>query len=73
MLKITVACIISFIFFGWLPIAVGTFEAADAVICGIMGIIIALAGFGIYEIKLLRKEIRALKTKNEKREEQQKE
>ncbi|MBQ8503016.1 MAG: hypothetical protein IJ491_01930 [Clostridia bacterium] len=63
MWKILIGCIASFLFFGWLPIAVGTYEIVDAVIGGILGIVIALIGFAIYEIKALREEIGALRKK----------
>lgn len=66
MWKIVAGSIASFLFFGWLPIAFGTFEIVDAVIGGILGIIIAFIGFAIYEIKSLREEISVLNKKLEK-------
>ncbi len=68
MWKILIGSVAGFLFFGWLPIAFGTFEIVDAVIGGTLGIIIALLGFGIYEIKSLREEIGIFYKKLEKEE-----
>lgn len=72
MLKIIIWCIISFAFFGWLPVFVGTFEATDIVLGGTMGIIIALLSFAIYEIRLLRKKMELLNQNDDKKDEQAK-
>ena len=65
-MKYFLGCLAGFLFFGYLPILVGTFDAIDAVLGGILGIIIALFSFGIYEIKLLRQSIEAISHKKEK-------
>ena len=65
-MKYFFGCLAGFLFFGWLPILVGTFDAVDAVIGGILGVIIALLAFGIYEIKMLRQSVETFADKDEK-------
>lgn len=68
MSKIIIGCVLSFLFFGWLPIFVGTFEASDAVLGGILGIIIALLSFAIHELRLLRNEMSDFNKNNHSKE-----
>ena len=67
-MKYFFGCLAGFLFFGYLPILVGTFDAVDAVLGETLGIIIALLAFGIYEIKLLRQSMEsfASEVKNDK-------
>lgn len=64
-MKYFFGCLASFLVFAYLPILVGTFEAADIVIGGTLGIIIALLAFGIYEIKMLRQSLEEITIKDE--------